>query len=348
MSGFTFGVLQAFSLLAGEAKLSAQRYYNVLVSLTNPAAPEVVPDRYREFTRVSREWQHLQDLKRSGSLAVQPSKQPAGDLAIRCPACPQPNVNYIPADVTNDDRYLYVFHISYDGSFQLYRKSKTSDSWDLCLSDSRKYFVTSAAFQAFFACMNDMDAKASTRDADCNNHKAANNQWVKFTGVSETGMGATICACHSFFLPQGSVNFTTGERYLYADYVFGSVLNQALSAGVDSVGVHYDIMCHYCIKMWERWAKLPHPVGPLSLSDFQLFLAAIPKFHLAGHTEQCYHRFSLNNMTGVGRLDAEGGERCWSNLNQAAGSTKEKGPGSRVDALNHTMQQWNWMKTVDM
>lgn len=51
-------------------------------------------------------------------------------------------------------------------------------------------------------------------------------------------------------------------------------------------------------------------------------------------------------MYGVGRLDAEGCERAWANLNQAAGSTCEKGHGARIEALNHCMQDWNWKKTT--
>lgn len=47
-------------------------------------------------------------------------------------------------------------------------------------------------------------------------------------------------------------------------------------------------------------------------------------------------------------MDAEGCERAWANLNQAAGSTSEKGHGSRIDTLNHCMQDWNWKKTIGM
>lgn len=93
---------------------------------------------------------------------------------------------------------------------------------------------------------------------------------------------------------------------------------------------------------------LQPPLRPLYLEDFDDFLTAIPKFHRAEHTDKCFARYSLNYMAGVGRLDAEGGERCWSNLNHAAGSTCERGPESRVDALNHIMHQWNWCKTVEM
>jgi hypothetical protein len=121
-----------------------------------------------------------------------------------------------------------------------------------------------------------------------------------------------------------------------------------LNEGVPGIGLHYDIMCHYIKNMWKRFSEFSLPLSPLAPSKFRRFLAAVPKFHLAGHTEGCFARFSLNYMKGVGCLDGEGGERCWSNLNHTSGSTSEKGPGARIDSLNHIMQQWNWTRIVQM
>lgn len=121
-----------------------------------------------------------------------------------------------------------------------------------------------------------------------------------------------------------------------------------LNEGVRDIGVHYDIMCHYDRKLWDRLPRIHAPIGPIARDDFENFIGAVPKFHLAGHVESCIARYSLNNIYGVGRLDGEGGERCWANLNSISGSTSEKGPGSRLDAINHVMHQWNWCKTTGM
>lgn len=125
----------------------------------------------------------------------------------------------------------------------------------------------------------------------------------------------------------------------------GTVIANQLAAGVKDIGLHYDIMCHYEKNMWSRWETLP---VPLFRDDFDTFISAVPKFHLAGHTDQCFVRYSLNHTPGVGRLDGEGGERCWANLNLAARSTSEKGPGARIDTLCQIMDYWNWLKTVDI
>lgn len=98
-SGFTFTILRKFHLLSTEAKLSAQRYYNVLSALTNNVFPHLAPDRYKEFMRVQREWDYLQDLKRAGRRPTDTAPALGGDLALRCPACPRLNFNTNPEDI---------------------------------------------------------------------------------------------------------------------------------------------------------------------------------------------------------------------------------------------------------
>jgi hypothetical protein len=100
--------------------------------------------------------------------------------------------------------------------------------------------------------------------------------------------------------------------------------------------------------MWEHWSRLKSLQQPLYDSTFDQFIPAIGKFHLAAHQESCFALYSLNRISGVGRVDGEGSERCWSDLNKAAPSISERGPGSRIDSLNHIMQQFNWAKTVTL
>lgn len=39
-------------------------------------------------------------------------------------------------------------HVSYDGNFQLVRKNKAYDSWDICLTEGRMYFGDRDRFTA--------------------------------------------------------------------------------------------------------------------------------------------------------------------------------------------------------
>lgn len=136
-----------------------------------------------------------------------------------------------PAETSPFDQFansfLYCLNLAYDGNFKSNRKDKPVDPWDTCLSDGRKYFVSQEQFNAF---INKVVSSAtaskikvcSTRllhawlivrqDSGCNNHKAVANNWVQYEGLAETGIGATICARHSFFMPVGTVRLTRGEK----------------------------------------------------------------------------------------------------------------------------------------
>ncbi|KAF8594282.1 hypothetical protein BDV93DRAFT_459311, partial [Ceratobasidium sp. AG-I] len=148
-TGFTFNPLRHFHFSSTEAKQSGSRFFEVMRRHTNNSQPHLVDNRYREFLRVTRIWMFLQDQKRSGTAGDDIST--TKDVSLRCPACPRLGVNYIEADVTEDERFLYSIHLSYDGSFQLVRKNKSSDEYEICLSDGAKYFVHQASYQTHLA-----------------------------------------------------------------------------------------------------------------------------------------------------------------------------------------------------
>ena len=52
-------------------------------------------DRYKEFLRCSREYQHLKMIQRSGRVfeTMTGATLNDGDLAVECPACPHPGRN---------------------------------------------------------------------------------------------------------------------------------------------------------------------------------------------------------------------------------------------------------------
>ncbi|KAF8593702.1 hypothetical protein BDV93DRAFT_460460, partial [Ceratobasidium sp. AG-I] len=345
-TAFTFNVLKQFHFLSNDSLLSAHRLYNTLVRLTNNTFPHIPDNRYREFLRVVREWTLIQSMKRSGY----PATVATGSAVTWCPACPRPGVNYEPEDVQTDGyvRNIFAYQLSYDGNFHLVRKNKSYDEHDTCISDGSKYFVHQEEYKTYLDLMKDSAYAQNTKDANCNNHTAAKDTWVKQTGLAETGVGSVVCARHSIFMAGGTVNYYKGERFAYTDYAVANVLHLLRKQGTVRAGFFYDIYCHWVKNWWTRASQIPLPLGPVYQEHFLKLIGGIPKFHLAGHTDGCYAQYSLNNTTGVGRLDAEGGERCWAHLNHAAGSTSEKDPGARIDALNDIMDHWNWCKCVEM
>ncbi|KAG6823541.1 hypothetical protein H0H92_009861 [Tricholoma furcatifolium] len=149
----TFAALNLFQKLSFESKASAFEFYSSLKRLTCNTGLARVPDRYREFMVMIREFRHLKMLKRSGrghdpagTAATKP-----GACAVLCPACPQPNIN-LPngwRDSAPEDRYLYSLFIAIDANFRLKRKNVSSDSADPGLSEGWSYFVPEKKFKDF-------------------------------------------------------------------------------------------------------------------------------------------------------------------------------------------------------
>ncbi|KAG1792281.1 uncharacterized protein HD556DRAFT_1309358 [Suillus plorans] len=127
-TAFTFQVLDNFLLDNLECGTSAMNYYNKLRRMTTSVFPHLVPDRYHELMRVARQWQQLQLLKWNGFGHKSKDRKP-GDLALFCPACPQPGINVTlpPEDEqeeTNSESelpkpsWLYSRSLVMDGNFK--------------------------------------------------------------------------------------------------------------------------------------------------------------------------------------------------------------------------------------
>lgn len=110
-----------------------------------------------------REWRHVKVLKRTGR-GHEPGgadATTAGELALQCPACPQPGVN-LPDDWKDapDDikcvhparnvyctnlllvrRYIYTLIIAVDANFRLKRRAISNDQRDPALGSGSGYFV---------------------------------------------------------------------------------------------------------------------------------------------------------------------------------------------------------------
>ena len=110
----TFSVLRRYHLLSFEAKCAALEFYQSLARATDnlhykkekvrlysaqdPTHLMCFQDRYHEFLRMTRQWRHVQMLKRAGRghdpTGIAGTK--VGECALLCPACPQPGMNLPP------------------------------------------------------------------------------------------------------------------------------------------------------------------------------------------------------------------------------------------------------------
>ena len=98
---FTFQGLDTFLAENQECKSSAYHYYQKLRRFTSGSFPHMVLDRYRELLQCTRQYHNLKHLKWHGfGHDVWPPG--LGELAVQCPACPQPGIN-LPDNWKEDD-----------------------------------------------------------------------------------------------------------------------------------------------------------------------------------------------------------------------------------------------------
>ncbi|KAJ7595933.1 hypothetical protein C8J56DRAFT_1001776 [Mycena floridula] len=120
------------------------------------------------------------------------------ELAIECPACPNPKVN-LPADWVNatgqrKDRLLYIMFIAVDACFRLKHKIVLSDFKDPGLGTGFSYFVEDEPYHEYVKTLGDQEEINTCTGLLVVDH--ANTQFSH--GYAVTGVGLALCARHEF------------------------------------------------------------------------------------------------------------------------------------------------------
>ncbi|KAJ6538601.1 hypothetical protein B0H10DRAFT_1856886, partial [Mycena sp. CBHHK59/15] len=337
----TFSVLECFHILSFESKSSTYEFYHSLVRETDNTGLKKTPNRYHEFRRLTREWNHLEMLKRAGrchhpegAAGTQP-----GECALLCPACPHPGKNLPPnwKDVSPERQFLYALFLAMDANFRLKRKDVSSEEKDPGLGDGWAFFGEVKRYMAHLAEHWDQPQDRST----CVAHDAVDKPDREARGTASSGIGAVDCARHNMKRPLAVGDLQFGERYINMDWMF---FRSVVGTELMRFFVSYDIACQWHINIWRRMSGYEQSIQLVGGHRFIVFL--VPKFHLPAHIEACNLRFSFNLTRDVGQTDGEAPERGWANANPLANSTAEMGPGARRDTLNDHFNDWNHKKII--
>ncbi|KAJ7642651.1 hypothetical protein DFH06DRAFT_999477, partial [Mycena polygramma] len=324
-----------------QAKTTMYDFYTALERLTDGTGAKP-PHRYREFLRMVREYRHLLMLKRGGRGHAQSGVNGtmAGELAIRCPACPRPGIN-LPNDweqAPPELKFLYTFFLALDACFRLKRRLVSSDLRDPGLGTGWAYFLEQDPYRKFLLTVTNQKEMST-----CSGLAALDYANTKFSrGYSSTGVGMGVCARHEFVQPTGVGDLQKGERYANMDWIFAALMRW-IDPRLFKV-ISYDIVCQWWKHLRGRLMVLP-PIVRLEII-LAITRFVIPKMHIHSHTVACQLLFSLNFLLGVGETDGEGIERPWANIGGVTTSTREMGPGSRRDTLDCHWAFWNWCKLI--
>ena len=154
------------------------------------------------------------------------------------------------------------------------------------------------------------------------------NQWL----TSRRGNGA--------FQLFGMAYTHLKSRQINIDYaVCQSLCSMESNSRVIAI---YDVACQWSRNFRQRVKNSKY----LDIPSGLIVTPAVGKWHLGAHVVDCFPKFSLNFIQGIGQVDGEVLETLWSITNKVAGTTRVMGKSHRSEVLDDNMYDSNWKKWV--
>ncbi|KAF8997031.1 hypothetical protein BDZ89DRAFT_970727, partial [Hymenopellis radicata] len=340
----TVEVLKLFRLLNVISHVNVRNFVTALERKSNPHGTEWVPDRYKSFALMSRQWSYLQRLRRSGLGHTADGIAGAkwGSTAVRCWACPWEGVN-LPEDWKNASpeerlRFLFMLFLALDANFRMRTRKKY-----VILADGLGYQVPTENY------VEHIKNYVSEEDVNtCVGFAAIMQKDTRMsTGLRATGVGGCICARHELVRPLGIGDLMKGERYANMDYIFwASILYVTLLW----ILLSYDVGCQWRVNLLDRKPLLPEVLqhDESEGRPAPSVRVGLPVWHGGTHVEKCATEHSLRYKTGAAMTDGEGIERVWSRLNPKSMATKEMHQDGRHENLEEAIDAHNFDKCMGL
>ncbi|KAK7002264.1 CxC2 domain-containing protein [Favolaschia claudopus] len=339
----TLATLKVFRLMNVIGNLTIHDFIKTVERSTDAAGLHSVPDRYKSFGLISRQFAFLQRLMRSGrghdERGVEGTVQ--GECGVLCWACPHDGINLPEGwrEVGPEFRFLFILIVAMDANYRLRNRLRPNEKDDPPLGSGWGYMVEEKEYREHLrGYVGEEDVST------CVAFQALLQKDTRVTtGLRCSGVGGVVCARHEVVRPQGLGDLQKGERYANMDYI---LLSSLLGLTAMYLAISYDIACQWRIKFPQRMKEMPERLR-LDLAKLTV-LFALPVWHAAAHERNCQVQNSLSYTVGVGRTDGEGIERVWSRVNGLAWATREKGRGGRADAIEDEVDYLNFEKNVNL
>ncbi|TEB23531.1 hypothetical protein FA13DRAFT_1567856, partial [Coprinellus micaceus] len=334
---FTFELLDLYHIETLACHTAANSFYGKLRRLTNETFPSSVPDRYRELLRVGRQWRHMKELASFGFANT--GKTPGeGDLALFCPACPQPGINLPPDWSSDPEQWVYTRVNVMDGNFVcIHRMLKSQEGDMVWLKGKGEGYMTSKEPYD-----NYIDSTIEEKEVSkCYNYRAIADRGKAYKGCDASGIGAAACGRHGAFVPTSVLDFQKGERQMNMDYCWSKSVSYGRMKDAPHLLYLYDINCQYPVKLK---ARLDRYTSLASSSLLDKVTWGIGTWHVHGHKEECLARFSPSFIPGAGRVGGEILESLWSTTNDAGRTTSIMTRPHRSEVLDATLLDSNTQK----
>ncbi|KAJ7122475.1 hypothetical protein C8R46DRAFT_1050549 [Mycena filopes] len=327
----TFAALELFRLLNVVGNVNVHDFVGTLERRTDAMKVKVVPDRYKAFGLMSRQWAFLKRLLHAGRAHDMRMAKgtKCGECAVLCWACPHDKIN-IPdgwRDVAPEFQFLYMLFLAIDANFRLKNRLRANEHQDLPLGSGLGYMVEDSAYKKHLVnYVAEKDVSTCIAFAALLQKETRLTTGLRCSGVGGVGLG----------------DLQKGERYANMDYI---LLSSVLGITLLYLAISYDIACQWRINLESRMALMPESMR-LNLEEMTV-LSGLPVWHAAAHERSCQAENSLSYMVGAARTDGEGIERTWSVLNPLAWATKEMGAGNRQDTMEDNIDHHNFEKNIN-
>ncbi|KAG1867501.1 hypothetical protein C8R48DRAFT_747361 [Suillus tomentosus] len=306
--------------------------FRQLRRMTSSMFPHLVPDRYRELMRVARQWRQLKTMKWHG-FGHRSDNPSTGELALFCPACPQPGIN-----VLLDPSWKYTRSFVMDGNFKAEHLHPIKPFDEVWLSDGLGFMVGKDRYKMHLA-----EAADTVEKSSCNNHRAVNQANAARHKLESTGIGGVACARHGCFVPHSMVDFQKGERQMNMDYALCEASRHNME-GITRAVTFYDINCQYNKHFRVRVDRS----RLLEMAPQLTIIPGIGLWHVHGHQDSCYVRYASNFIEGIGRIDGEIMETLWARLNLISPAARGMSSPHRKECLDYQMNDSNFCKMIRM
>ncbi|KAJ7079869.1 hypothetical protein C8R43DRAFT_910055, partial [Mycena crocata] len=339
-----FRSLESYRLYNVARNMNVRDYITALEEMTDLTANMGIswlPDRYKQYQRMARQWAFLMRLQEAGR-AHDPAGADAtvlGECSVNCWACPHDGRNLLPGwllTLISNYQQVFVDALACPGcKFQIENRKRTNKINDPSLGPGWGYWVEPQGYkQHLKGYVNEKDIRT------CIAFAALLQTDTRMTmGPHVSGVGGVVCARHECVHPNGLGDLQKGERYANMYYILMSAL---AGFSLMCLTISYDIACQWKTKLPERNVKLPAAIQlPLDKIAIQ---CALPVWHAGSHNEDCQNANSLSFKEGVGKSNGEGVERVWSRLNPGAYSTKDAGTGQCADTFESKIHYLNMGK----
>ncbi|KAG1850241.1 hypothetical protein DFJ58DRAFT_914749 [Suillus subalutaceus] len=292
-------------------------------------------DRYRELMRVARQWRQLKTMKWHGFGHCSDSPN-AGDLALFCPACPQPGINVSFSGDESLDEWKYTRSFVMDRNFKAEHLHPMKPFDEVWLSDGLGFMVGKDRYKTHLA-----EAANTLEKSSCNNHRAVNQANAARHKLESTGIGGVACI---FRKAKGKPTqpFDIHEQ-MNMDYALCEAARHNME-GITRAVTFYDINCQYNKHFRVRVDRSRF----LEMIPELTIIPGIGLWHIHGHQDSCYVRYASNFIEGIGRIDGEIMETLWSRLNLISPAARGMSSPHRKECLDYQMNDSNFCKMIRM